>query len=119
MSLSDQHHRDLSILHGEVKVVVAQKGAREHFLAARALHRRGSLACLLVDWYAPKGWLGKLVGFAAQRFGARGRAAMAAKAEDIPDNLVKVNWLNGLIGKWRQRSGRFRASSQELSLIHI
>ena len=117
MSLSDQHHRDLSILHGEVKVVVAQKGAREHFLAARALHRRGSLACLLVDWYAPKGWLGKLVGFAAQHLGARGRAAMAAKAEDIPDNLVKVNWLNGLMGKWRQRSGRFRASSQERALV--
>jgi len=100
-----------------VKVVVAQKGSREHFLAARALHRLGALACLLVDWYAPKEGLGKLLGFAAQRLGARGRAAMAAKAEDIPDDLVKVNWINGLIGKWRQRSGRFRASSQERALV--
>jgi len=100
-----------------MKAVVAQKGAREHFLAAKALHRRGSLACLLVDWYAPKGWLGKLLGFAVQRLGARGRAAMAAKAEEIPDDLVKVNWLNGLMGKWRQRSGRFRTFSKEKALV--
>lgn len=31
-----------------MKVVVVQKGAREHFLAARALQREGSLACLVV-----------------------------------------------------------------------
>lgn len=118
MSLSDQHRRDFSISHGEVKVVVAQKGSREHFLAARALYRLGALACLVVDWYAPKGLLLQGVfGFAARRLGSRGRAAMAAKAEEIPDDLVKVNWINGLIGKWRQRSGRFRASSQERALV--
>jgi glycosyltransferase involved in cell wall biosynthesis len=100
-----------------VKVLVAQKGAREHFLAARALHRLGALAYLLVDWYAPKGWLGKVAGFAARRLGGRGRAAMAAKAEEIPDDLVKVNLINGLMGKWRQRSGRFSTSSQEKNLI--
>jgi len=101
-----------------VKVLVAQKGAREHFLSARALHRQGSLACLVVDWYAPKGGLLRGVfGFVARRLGGRGRAALAAKAEEIPDELVRVNWLNGLVGKWRQRSGRFRASSQERNLI--
>jgi glycosyltransferase involved in cell wall biosynthesis len=117
MPLSNQHHLDIAGLHGNVKVVVAQKGAREHFLAARALHRRGSLACLLVDWYAPKGGLGKLVGFVAQRLGAKGRAAMAAKANEIPDALVKVNWINGLMGKWRQRVGRFKSSSQDRNLV--
>ncbi len=118
MSLSDQHRRDFSISHGEVKVVVAQKGSREHFLAARALYRLGALACLVVDWYAPKGLLLQGVfGFAARRLGSRGRAAMAAKAEEIPDDLVKVNWLNGLMGKWRQRNGRFSTSSQETNLI--
>ena len=100
-----------------VKVVVAQKGSREHFLAARALYRRGALACLVVDWYLPKGWLEKLVGFAARRLGARGRAAMAAKAKEIPDDLVKLNWINGILGKWRQRSGRFRTSAQERNLV--
>jgi len=101
-----------------IKVAVCQKGSREHFLAARALHRLGALACLVVDWYAPKGrFLNGLCGFAARRLGGRGRAAMAAKAEEIPDNLIKVNWVNGLMGKWRQRVGHFRTSSQERSLI--
>jgi glycosyltransferase involved in cell wall biosynthesis len=101
-----------------VKVIVAQKGAREHFLAARALHRQGSLACLVVDWYAPKGGLLQGVfGVAARLIGARGRAALAAKAKEIPDHLVKVNWFNGLMGKWRQRSGHFRTSLQERNLI--
>ena len=101
-----------------VKVIVAQKGAREHFLAARALHRQGSLACLVVDWYAPKGRLLQGVfGFVARCLGTRGRAAMAAKAEEIPNELVKVNWMNGLMGKWRQRSGRFKASAQDRNLV--
>ena len=101
-----------------MKIVVVQKGSREHFLAARALHRMGVLTCLVVDWYAPRGkFLQGVCGFAARRLGGRGRAAMAAKAEEIPDDLVKVNWINGLMGKWRQRSGRFRTSSQEKNLI--
>ncbi len=36
-----------------MQVVVAHKGAREHFLAARALHRNGQLAALVTDWYSP------------------------------------------------------------------
>lgn len=101
-----------------MRVLVAQKGAREHFLAARALHRQGSLACLVVDWYAPKGgFLQGVFGVAARHLGGRGRAALAARAEEIPDHLVKVNWLNGLMGKWRQRVGHFRTSLQERNLI--
>lgn len=36
-----------------IQAVVAHKGAREHFLAARALHRNGQLAALVTDWYSP------------------------------------------------------------------
>jgi len=101
-----------------MRVLIAQKGAREHFLTARALHRQGSLACLVVDWYAPKGGLLLgVLGVAARHLGGRGRAALAARAEEIPDHLVKVNWLNGLMGKWRQRVGHFRTSLQERNLI--
>ena|ERR1039458_6331427 len=35
-----------------MKVVVIQRAAREHFLAARALHQQGMLAGLVTDWYA-------------------------------------------------------------------
>jgi glycosyltransferase involved in cell wall biosynthesis len=109
---------DFPDTHRIVKVLVAQKGSREHFLAARALHRLGALSCLVVDWYAPKGRLLQGVfGVAARLIGARGRAAMAAKAEEIPNELVKVNWMNGLMGKWRQRSGRFTSSAQDRNLV--
>lgn len=37
-----------------LQVVCAQKGAREHFLAPIALHRKQALARLIVDWYPPK-----------------------------------------------------------------
>ena len=101
-----------------MKVVVVQKGAREHFLAARALYRQRSLACLVVDWYAPQGkLLNGIFGFVARCLGGRGRAALAAKAEEIPAHLVKINWINGLMGKWRQRAGHFRNSLQERNLL--
>jgi len=35
---------------------------------------------------------------------------------EIPDTLIKVNWINGLMGKWRQRRGRFRTSSQQRNM---
>jgi glycosyltransferase involved in cell wall biosynthesis len=100
-----------------MKVVVSQKGAREHFLAARALHRKGALACLVVDWYVPKARLIRgIFSFVTRYLGSSGRAAMAARVYEIPDTLIKVNWINGLIGKWRQRSGRFRTSSQQRNM---
>jgi glycosyltransferase involved in cell wall biosynthesis len=100
-----------------MKVVVSQKGAREHFLAARALHRKGALACLVLDWYVPKARLIRgFFSFVTRYLGSSGRAAMAAKVDEIPDTLIKVNWISGLIGKWRQRSGCFRTSSQERNM---
>jgi glycosyltransferase involved in cell wall biosynthesis len=35
----------------QIKAVVAQKGAREHYLLARSLYRENMLAALVVDWY--------------------------------------------------------------------
>lgn len=46
-----------------MKILVAQKGWREHFLVARVLHSRGMLAQLVVDWVPPGGrLLARLVG---------------------------------------------------------
>lgn len=58
-----------------LQVVVAHKGAREHFLAARALHRNGQLAALVTDWYSPvsarcTGRLGAAVPWVARALGA-------------------------------------------------
>lgn len=83
-----------------MRVVVAQKGAREHFLAARALHRKGILAQLVVDWYAPRNPL--LQWIFSHGAGRWGRGALAARAAEIPDSLVRPNRVNGLLGKWKQ-----------------
>ncbi len=85
------------------RVLVVQKGAREHYLVARALHRQGMLAGLIVDWYAPANvlasWLLKSLG------GKMGRAALAARAPDLPRNLVTTNRLSALFSKWGQGIG--------------
>lgn len=98
-----------------MKVLVSQKGSREHFLAARALHRREMLEQLVVDWYAPSNpvfqWI--LSGCC----GGRGQSALAARAAEIPDRLVRPNRINGFIGKWKQVLNPFgRSSSYEKAL---
>jgi len=100
-----------------MKVIVAQKGAREHFLAARALHRRGMLRQLVVDWYAPRNpVLRRIGGFVAPWIGGRGRAALAARAAEIPDGLVRPNRFNGFLGKWKQGLNPFGRSSYDQAL---
>jgi glycosyltransferase involved in cell wall biosynthesis len=76
------------------QVVVAQKGSREHFLAARALHRRGMLAHLVVDWYTPSSlpganWLRRLPFRPLAR-------ALGATCPDLPDACVSSLGLFGL-----------------------
>jgi hypothetical protein len=97
-----------------MKVVVAQKGAREHFAVARALHQRGMLAELATDWYAPgQGWL-RWIG---SRIGAgKVQAALAARAEGVPDDLVRVRWKQGLAGKWIEQNRWSRGSASERNL---
>lgn len=95
-----------------MRVVVAQKGAREHFAVAQALHAHGWLARLVVDWYA-FGQSGKRKadsGEAKQR-AADGRSifqrlvgsGQAARAEGIPDESVRAFRLRSLWWKWIER----------------
>ncbi|HEX9048793.1 MAG TPA: glycosyltransferase family 4 protein [Verrucomicrobiae bacterium] len=83
--------------------MVAQKGAREHFLAARALYRRGMLAQLVTDWYVPAwcSWLWP-AGAAQKPVLRRLSGAMATRCPELPDRLVRPNRLRGLIGKWTE-----------------
>ncbi len=83
-----------------LQVVVAHKGAREHFLAARALHRRGALAALVTDWYAPPATapLRRLPGL-----GRTMARALGATAPDLPrDRVIALNAF-GLRSRWTLR----------------
>ena len=76
--------------------ICSQIGAREHYAIPNALHQQGRLAGLVTDWYAPRTkalrWIGK-----------RGRAALAARSEMIPDELVSAFPVSSLLWKWRVR----------------
>jgi hypothetical protein len=83
-----------------LRIVVAHKGAREHFLAARALHRRGALAALVTDWYAPPATapLRRLPGL-----GRTMARALGATAPDLPrDRVIALNAF-GLRSRWTLR----------------
>ncbi|HMP76770.1 MAG TPA: glycosyltransferase family 4 protein [Kiritimatiellia bacterium] len=73
-----------------IQAVVAHKGAREHFLAARALHRRDALAALVTDWYSPldASWRERL-----QRINPSLARALAATCDELPRDRVRA--LNG------------------------
>lgn len=82
------------------QVVVAHKGAREHFLAARALQRKGQLAALVTDWYSPwpralgrcvKGWSPELA------------RALGAQSADLPRSRVIALNAFGLRSRWRMK----------------
>lgn len=73
-----------------IQVVVAHKGAREHFLAARALHRSGQLAALVTDWYSPLPGGVKSVVARALPSVAR---ALGAVSDELPRS--KIIALNG------------------------
>lgn len=90
-------------------MVIAQKGAREHFLAARALHGQKRLAQLVVDWYAPRG----VLKVACWPLGRNGTSALASRAEGIPDHLVCPMRLLGLWSKWQERGASQRGRPYE------
>lgn len=70
-----------------MKVLVAQKGAREHYLAARALSRAEKLAVLFTDWYAPQGRVFKRF----LRFcGKTGKRMLTAKTDELSHLDVKA-----------------------------
>jgi glycosyltransferase involved in cell wall biosynthesis len=105
-----------------LKFLVSQIGAREHYSVPRALHQQGMLAALVTDWYAFGGdqsrkqkienrnekmekrkaeYSQRFSVLAFQYFGGRGRAALAARADGIPDELVRAFPFRSLLWKWR------------------
>jgi glycosyltransferase involved in cell wall biosynthesis len=115
-----------------LKVIVIQKGSREHYAVARALHQQGRLAALVTDWYAFRGnaetlkpeklkseWgksklFRRLGVLALQRFG--GASARAARCEGIPDELVQAFPFRSLLWKWRVRRLAAQGRSHEAFL---
>lgn len=101
-----------------MKVLVAQKGAREHYAVARALHQRGMLAALVTDWYAPK-WgrqnqnqseakngcaPAKSRAFPPRHIGRMAQSALAARCDGLPDSLVRSFPLRSVYWKWKIRA---------------
>lgn len=90
-----------------IQVVVAHKGAREHFLAARALERRGMLAGLVTDWYSPvsSAWARRL-----KRLGPGVARAVGAHSGELPRSKVRALHAFGLRSRWTlrgaERAGR-------------
>ncbi len=68
-----------------MKVLVSQKGSREHFLAARALHRQGMLSHMVVDWYAPLGGVGRFLANSRSRTLSR---AFSVRTDELPDEKI-------------------------------
>ena len=88
-----------------MKVVVAQKSSREHYLAARALHRRGMLARLVTDFQAPLG--GRGAAWVRDRgWGALSRA-FGRTCDEVPRSLITSLPVHALLDQWRL--GRARA----------
>lgn len=90
-----------------IHVVVAHKGAREHFLAARALERRGMLATLVTDWYSPfpPSWARRL-----KELGPGVARAVGAYSSELPRHHVRALNAFGLRSRWilsrADRTGR-------------
>ncbi len=83
-----------------LQVVVAHKGAREHFLAARALHRKHMLATLVTDWYSP------FSPATAQRLAAIRPGltrALGAQSAELPRDRVRALNAFGLHSRWSLR----------------
>jgi glycosyltransferase involved in cell wall biosynthesis len=70
----------------QIRVLVVHRGSRDHYLAARALFRRGCLAGVLTDVQAPK--TSRLAGWMARSRFASLRRWAAAKTDDIPTSLL-------------------------------
>lgn len=104
-----------------MKFVVAQKGAREHYAAVRALQQRGMLAALVTDWYAPSSgsvengseggdrlngqpFFHRIGASVLKRLGKKGQSALAARCPGLPDELVHSFPLRTLYWKWKFRT---------------
>ena len=74
-----------------MRVLVVQKGAREHFLAARALSKCGALAGLVTDLEAPRSprlrrWLGNIPSALVKRW-------LASEIVGVPEEkVITMGW---------------------------
>jgi glycosyltransferase involved in cell wall biosynthesis len=82
-----------------LKVIVVQKGSREHFLAARALQQRGLLAGLVTDWYAPRTGIAWAWPYLLGK--RRAACARAAECREIPREIIRCFPFRSLLWKWR------------------
>ncbi len=90
-----------------MKVIVAQKGAREHYLIARSLYERKMLSQLIVDRYP------KRMGIILSVFEKLGfqiaQRALDRRCPFLPDNKVKglssIGIAEYLISAWHSRRG--------------
>ena len=113
-----------------MRFIVSQIGAREHYAVPRALHQQGMLEALVTDWYA----FGKQ---SKERPGDNEtggpwsvvrslwylvyravvpRSALTARAEAIPDELVRAFLFRSLLWKWRVRRLAAQGRSHEAYL---
>lgn len=75
------------------RVVVAQLGAREHYMAAAALESAGALANLVTDWYAPQS---RVLRALLARCGSVGQRMLAATATGVPISRVHAHRMRAL-----------------------
>jgi glycosyltransferase involved in cell wall biosynthesis len=89
-----------------MKVVVAQKGSREYFLAARALHRRGMLAHMVVDWYSPFGSMSRFLRNSSWGVVSR---AFSVRTGELPDERITalnfIGFQDRIRGQYAKRFG--------------
>jgi len=83
-----------------MRVVVAQKGAREHFLAARSFQRFNSLSQLVVDWYSPCPSVPKLI---VKNGGKALIRAFGVYSPSLPSNKIKALRFWGMISRIRMK----------------
>lgn len=94
-----------------VRVLVAQLGARNHYLTPIALARHSILERLYTDLYVPPSVGSRVVGrFAGLVRLASVRRLCQRSAPSIPPNLVTSFPLFGLASLWRQRRAKTAAA---------
>lgn len=84
-----------------MKAIVAQKGNREYFLAARAFHRKRCLTQMVVDWYTPfEGRIGDAL--RNSRFSSLSKA-FGSSSNEVPRDLVRPVYALGLYIRFYDR----------------
>ncbi len=88
----------------DLRVVVAQQGAREHYAIARMCQRQNALACLYTDFWnhlpLPVTRSGKIY------LGKRAQGFWGRCSKDIPASRVRSFFFSSILWLWKQRKLR-------------